>query len=68
MLRPGARAVIGIGDPDVMARLPFTTHGFTIRPVGEIVAALQYSGLRVEQRRIEEKPMPRYVLIGERTA
>jgi arsenite methyltransferase len=67
VLRPGARAVIGIGDPDVMARLPFARHGFTIRPVGEIVAALQNSGLKLEQRRIDEKPMPRYVLVGERT-
>jgi hypothetical protein len=33
-------AVIGIGDPDVTAQLPFTSHGFTIRPVGEIAAAL----------------------------
>jgi hypothetical protein len=37
--------VIGIGDPDEMARLPFTPHGFIIRPVGEIAAALQGSGL-----------------------
>jgi ubiquinone/menaquinone biosynthesis C-methylase UbiE len=64
VLRPGGRAVIGIGDPDVMARLPFTPHGFTIRPVGEIAAALQNSGLQVEQRRIDEKPMPRYLFIG----
>jgi arsenite methyltransferase len=34
VLRPGGRAVIGIGDPEVMVRLPFTKHGFTIRPVG----------------------------------
>jgi len=68
VLRPGGRAVIGIGDPDVMARLPFTKHGFTIRPVGEIVAALKDSGLQVEQRRIEDKPIPRYLLIGTRTA
>ena len=66
VLRPGGRAVIGIGDPDVMARLPFTPHGFTIRPVGEIAAALQNSGLQVEQRRIDEKPMPRYLFIGRR--
>jgi ubiquinone/menaquinone biosynthesis C-methylase UbiE len=65
VLRPGGRAV-GIGDPDVMARLPFTPHGFTIRPVGEIAAALQNSGLQVEQRRIDEKPMPRYLFIGRR--
>jgi arsenite methyltransferase len=68
VLRPGGRAVVGIGDPDVMARLPFTKHGFTIRPVGEIAAALQNSGLQVEQRRIEDKPIPRYLLIGTRTA
>jgi ubiquinone/menaquinone biosynthesis C-methylase UbiE len=66
VLRPGGRAVIGIGDPDVMARLPFTKHGFTIRPVSEIAAALQNSGLQVEQRRIEDKPIPRYLLIGTR--
>jgi arsenite methyltransferase len=66
VLRPGGRAVIGIGDPDVMARLPFAPHGFTIRPVGEIAAALQNSGLQVEQRRIDEKPMPRYLFIGSR--
>jgi ubiquinone/menaquinone biosynthesis C-methylase UbiE len=66
VLRPGGRAVIGIGDPDVMTRLPFTKHGFTIRPVGEIAAALENSGLQVEQRRIEDKPIPRYLLIGTR--
>jgi len=68
VLRPGGRAVIGIGDPDVMARLPFTKHGFTIRPVGEIAAALENSGLQVEQCRIEDKPIPRCLLIGTRAA
>lgn len=66
VLRPGGRAVIGIGDPDVMARLPFAPHGFTIRPVDEIAAALQNSGLQVEERRIGDKPMPRYLFIGTR--
>jgi ubiquinone/menaquinone biosynthesis C-methylase UbiE len=66
VVRPGGRAVIGIGDPDVMVRLPFTKHGFTIRPVSEIAAALENSGLQVEQRRIEDKPIPRYLLIGMR--
>jgi arsenite methyltransferase len=59
VLRPGGRAVIGIGDPDVMARLPFTKHGFTIRPVAEIAAALENSGLQVGQSRIDDKPIPR---------
>ena len=66
VLRPGGRAVIGIGDPDVMAKLPFTSHGFTIRSVTEIAAALQHSGLQVEHHRIEDKPMPRYLIIGQR--
>jgi arsenite methyltransferase len=66
VLRPGGRAVIGIGDPDVMARLPFTPHGFTIRPVGEIGAALENSGLQVEQHRMDDKPMPRYLFVGRR--
>jgi arsenite methyltransferase len=68
VLRPGGRAVIGIGDPDVMARLPFTANGFTIRPADEIAAALQNSGLQVERRRIDEKPMPRYLIVGTRSA
>jgi SAM-dependent methyltransferase len=68
VLRPGGRAVIGIGDPDVMARVPFTAHGFTIRPAGEIAAALRNSDLQVDERRIDEKPMPRYLFIGRRTA
>jgi arsenite methyltransferase len=67
VLRAGGRAVIGIGDPEVMAKLPFTKHGFTIRPVGEIAAALDNSGLQVEQRRIDDKPIPRYLLVGTRT-
>jgi arsenite methyltransferase len=68
VLRPGGRAVIGIGDPDVMAKLPFTSHGFNIRPVGEIAAALENSGLQVEERRIGEKPMPRHLFVGRRPA
>jgi ubiquinone/menaquinone biosynthesis C-methylase UbiE len=67
VLRPGGCAVIGIGDPDVMARLPFTSHGFTIRSVAEIAAALQNSGLQVEQRRVDDKPIPRHLFVGRRT-
>jgi arsenite methyltransferase len=66
VLRPSGRAVVGISDPEVMARLPFTKHGFTIRAPGEIAEALANSGLHVEQRRIDEKPMPRHLIIGVR--
>jgi arsenite methyltransferase len=66
ILRPGGRAVVGIGDPEVMGRAPFTPYGFTLRPVTEIVAALEKSGLTVEHHRLEDKPMPRYTIIGRR--
>ncbi|MDT5185605.1 MAG: arsenite methyltransferase [Mycobacterium sp.] len=32
VLRPGGRAALGIGDPDVMARLPFTSYGLPFAP------------------------------------
>jgi arsenite methyltransferase len=68
VVRPGGRIVIGIGDPDVMAQMPFTPHGFTIRPVAEIAGALANSGFQVEQRRMDEKPMPRYLFVGRPAA
>jgi arsenite methyltransferase len=67
VLRPGGRAVVGIGDPDVMRRTPFTPYGFTLRPVAEIVAALEQSGLTVEHHRLDDKPIPRYTIVGRRT-
>lgn len=48
------------------SRAPFTPYGFTLRPVTEIVAALEKSGLRVEHHRLDDKPMPRYTIIGRR--
>ena len=46
VLRPGGRVVIGIGDPDEMARIPVTAHGFHLRPAQEIVEAMTSVGLR----------------------
>ena len=46
VLRPGGRLVIGVGDPDEMARVPVTAHGFHLRPVTELVAAMTSVGLR----------------------
>jgi SAM-dependent methyltransferase len=66
VLRPGGRAVVGIGDPDVMHKLPFTGYGFTLRPAAEIIAALTDSGLEVEHSRIDEQPMPRHLFVGLR--
>jgi len=45
VLKPGGRAVVGIGDPESMARMPVTAHGFRLRPVEEVLAAMASAGL-----------------------
>lgn len=65
VLRPGGRAVLGIGDPEVMARLPFIAYGFTLRPIAEVVAALKKAGFAdVEQRRLDEVAIPHHLLVA----
>jgi arsenite methyltransferase len=51
VLRPGGRAVIGIGDPDHMRDLPFTPYGFHLRPVGQVVQQLDAAGLTLADHR-----------------
>jgi SAM-dependent methyltransferase len=46
VLRPRGRVVIGIGDPDEMARAPLTAHGFHLRSPEELVAAMTAAGMR----------------------
>jgi arsenite methyltransferase len=45
VLRPGGQLVVGLGDPAAMAKLPFTGHGFRLRPVDEVVERLSDHGL-----------------------
>ncbi|MFE6864166.1 methyltransferase domain-containing protein [Nocardia sp. NPDC057668] len=66
VLSPEGRAVIGIGDPDDMARMPFTRYGFRLRSVAEIVAVLEAAGLRVEHRTVQRKPINGHLLIARR--
>jgi arsenite methyltransferase len=47
VLRPGGRAVVGVGDPTAMASMPFARHGFRLRPVDDLVRGLQDAGLTV---------------------
>jgi SAM-dependent methyltransferase len=69
VLRPGGRVVVGIGDPEAMARLPFTSYGFTLRPVPDVIATLQKSGLDlVEQRRLDDVAIPHHLLVARHTA
>ena len=49
VLRPSGRAVIGLGDPAAMAKQSVTAHGFTLRPVDEVLATLTRSGFAPEE-------------------
>ncbi|WP_116450760.1 class I SAM-dependent methyltransferase [Blastococcus litoris] len=51
VLRPGGRLVVGLGDPQAMARMAVTRDGFLIRPLDDVVAALGSAGLGVTERR-----------------
>lgn len=51
VLSGAGRAVVGIGDPAVMARMPTTPYGFTVRPVDEVVSIAKSSGLRLSEHR-----------------
>lgn len=62
----GGVAVVGIGDPEAMAKLPFTAHGFRLRPVDEVVAALESAGFAVQRSRPEGTQIPFHVLAGRR--
>ncbi|GAB4585297.1 class I SAM-dependent methyltransferase [Nocardia sp. IFM 10818] len=64
VVRPGGRLVVGIGDPDAMAKMPFTPYGFTLRPVSEVVDALEAAGCTVERSDLPQKPIPHRLLIA----
>lgn len=64
VLRPGGRAVIGMGDPVAMADLPFTAHGFLIRPVADVVGKLAAVGLKLsDHRRVGDDERAYHLLI-----
>lgn len=66
-LRPKGRLIIGIGDPDAMAKLPFTPYGFRLRPVTEVVTALQAAGFTVEDRPVPGGTIPAHLLVSRPT-
>ncbi|MEV6136290.1 hypothetical protein AB0L63_09545 [Nocardia sp. NPDC051990] len=52
------------GDPDAMAKMPFTAHGFTLRPVAEVIAALEGAGCTVDNRQAPNPPIPHHLLVA----
>jgi SAM-dependent methyltransferase len=59
------RAVVGVGDPDAMRKLAFTSHGFRLRPVADIEAALGRAGLTVHEHvELGEGRVPGHLLVS----
>ncbi|WP_322938568.1 hypothetical protein [Nocardioides bizhenqiangii] len=56
VLAPSGRGVLGIADPEWMATQGFTKHHFTIRPLTDVVGALESGGLTVEHRTFGRMP------------
>lgn len=44
------RGVIGLADPDWLRELPFTKHGFILRPLNEVKEQLESSGFSVDHK------------------
>lgn len=66
MLKPGGRFVLGIGGPELMSRAPlFTEHGFRIRPLADVEAALARAELEVRRHeRIESGDFVFHLLVS----
>lgn len=62
VLAPSGCGVLGVGDPDWMASQAFTKHTFTLRPVAEVVAALEGRDITVEHRTLGRQ-VPFHLLV-----
>jgi hypothetical protein len=59
--------VVGIGDPDHMRTMPFTAHGFRLRPVEEVAGLLEAAGFGApEDRRVGEGEAAFHLLVARR--
>lgn len=64
VLRPGGRLVLGVGDPDQMSKMPFTRHGFRLRPIDELVPIIRQAGFDpIEDRRVGDGQRAFHLLV-----
>ncbi len=67
VLRPGGRLALGVGDPSAMARMALTRHGFTLRPVSEVMDEVSRAGFTaLEDHRVGSDAEAPHVLVAER--
>jgi SAM-dependent methyltransferase len=65
VLSPGARAVFGVGDQEAMKDMPFTSHGFRLRPTGEITSVAEANGFEISRHeRVGQGPRAFHLLIA----
>ncbi len=66
VLRPGGRLVLGVGDPDQMSKMPFTRHGFRLRPIDELVPMIRDAGFgQIDDRRVGDGQGASHLLVCE---
>jgi arsenite methyltransferase len=51
VITPSGRVVVGIGDPRMMARIPTTPFGFTIRQADEVAGVAKSAGLILQDHK-----------------
>jgi arsenite methyltransferase len=69
VLRPAGRAVIGIGDPEAMANMAVTAHGFTLRPVDELLGRLRGAGFgEPRDERVGDDQRGFHLLVADRAS
>lgn len=49
VLKNAGRVIVGLGDPEAMAREPLTSYGFRVRPVAEVIDELGRAGSTVDE-------------------
>ena len=65
VLRPGGRLVVGVSDPEAMARMPVTAYGFRLRPIEALAEAMAAAGLtEVRTEPLPGPPVARHLVIG----
>jgi arsenite methyltransferase len=63
VLAPSGSAVVGIGDPEAMAKLPFTGYGFRLRAVDDVLASARAAGLELRSHeRVGDGARPFHIL------
>jgi SAM-dependent methyltransferase len=63
VLARSGRAVVGIGDPEAMAKLPFTGYGFRLRAVDDVLASARAAGLELRSHeRVGDGARPFHIL------